>query len=132
VHHRSTGADRDGAAGASELYDRILGGRRVNGHLRQDLRSLALHQEAVRILREQPEKARRLLEVLARWEATGDPHTTPLWAEWRRIIEAQLWHLAVEESDRGQQLRQASPLGFVLDEQQRTAIFDRFRLTPKS
>jgi len=104
----------------------------MNDHLRHDLRSLALHQEAVRVLRSAPEKAGRVLEVLARWEATGDPHTKPLWAEWRRIIEAQLWHLAVEESDRGQQLRQASPLGFVLDENQRATIFDRFRRIPKS
>ena len=114
------------------LHDNLLEGRVMNGHLRHDLRSLALHQEAVRIIREQPEKARRVLEVLARWEATGDPHTAPLWAEWRRIIEGQLWHLAVEESDRGQQLRQASPLGFVLDQEQRTAVFNRFRRSAKT
>lgn len=104
----------------------------MNGHLRHDLRSLALHQEAVQVLQLQPEKAGKVLEILTRWEATGDEHTKPLWAEWRRIIEGQLWHLAVEESDRGQQLRQASPLGFVLDEGQRTAIFARFRRIPKS
>ena len=56
----------------------------------------------------------------------------PLWEEWRRIIEQRLWNLAVEESDRGQQLRQASPLAFVLSEEQRAAIFDRFRRIPKS
>lgn len=103
----------------------------MNGHLRHDLRSLALHQEAVRILKLHPEKARKVLELLTRWEATGDTHTKPLWAEWRRIIEGELWHLAVEESDRGQQLRQASPLGFVLSEDQRTAIFARFRRIPR-
>lgn len=104
----------------------------MSTHLRHDLRSLALHQEAVRLLREQPQKASRVLEVLSRWELTGDPRTKPLWEEWRRIIEGKLWHLAVEESDRGQQLRQASPLGFVLDEDQRTAIFERFRRSPKT
>jgi hypothetical protein len=104
----------------------------VSSHARHDLRSLALHREAVRVLREQPERAARVLEVLARWEFAGDSHTKPLWEEWRRIIEGKLWHLAVEESDRGQQLRQASPLGFVLDEDLRAAIFDRFRRTPRS
>ena len=104
----------------------------MDGHLRHDMRSLALHQEAVRVLTEHPERTRRVLEVLARWEASGDPHTKPLWAEWRRIVEGQLWHLAVEQSDRGQQLRQASPLGFVLDQDQRMAIFERFRRTPKA
>jgi hypothetical protein len=51
----------------------------------------------------------------------------PLWDEWRCIIEGMLWHLAVEESDRGRQLRQASPLSFVLTEDQRSAIYHRFR-----
>lgn len=83
----------------------------------------------MQVLGEQPDKAGKVLEVLARWEATGDPHTRPLWQEWRRIIEGKLWHLAVEESDHGQQLRQASPLGFVLDESQRLAIFNQFRRT---
>lgn len=101
-------------------------------HKRQDLRSLALHEEAVRVLQEHPEKAARPLEVLARWEAKGDVNCQPLWEEWRRIIEQRLWNLAVEESDRGQQLRQASPLAFVLSEEQRVAIFDRFRRIPKS
>lgn len=99
----------------------------MNGHLRHDLRSLALHQEAVRVLREHPEKAARALEVLTRWQAKGDVHTMPLWDEWRRIIESALWDMAVEDSDRGQQLRQASPLGFVLSDDQRNAIFQRFR-----
>lgn len=104
----------------------------MNGHARHDLRSLAMHQEAVRILREHPEKAARALEVLSRWQAKGDVHTMPLWNEWRRIIEEKLWHLAVEESDRGQQLRQASPLSFVIDEDTRMEIFDRFRRFPKT
>ena len=99
----------------------------VDLHRRQDLRSLALHEQAVRILREHPDKAARALEVLARWEAKGDVHCQPLWDEWRRIIESSLWHVAVEDSDRGQQLRQASPLGFVLTEAERAEIFERFR-----
>jgi hypothetical protein len=71
--------------------------------------------------------AARALEVLARWQVEGDVHTKPLWDEWRRIIEGALWELAVEDSDRGQQLRQASPLGFVLTKDQRDAILKRFR-----
>jgi hypothetical protein len=79
----------------------------MSTHLRHDLRSLALHQEAVRVRHEHPEKASRALEVLTRWKAKGDVHTMPLWDEWRRIIEGQLWELAVQENDRGQQLHQA-------------------------
>lgn len=99
----------------------------MSTHLRHDLRSLALHQEAVRVLRAHPEKASRALEVLTRWQAKGDVHTMPLWDEWRRIIDGQLWELAVQDNDRGQQLRQASPLGFVLSEDQRAAILERYR-----
>ncbi len=99
----------------------------MNGHARHDLRSLAMHQAAVDVLREHPEMAVRALEVLGRWQSQGDGRTHPLWNEWRRIIEGQLWDLAVEDSDRGQQLRQASPLSFVLSEEQRTTIVLRFR-----
>jgi hypothetical protein len=98
-------------------------------HKRQDLRSLALHQEAVRVLRQHPERAQRAVEVLTHWEITADISSKPLREEWRRIIAGQLWDLALEESDRGQQLRQASPLGFVLDDVVRDEILRRFRVT---
>lgn len=97
----------------------------MNGHLRHDLRSLALNQEAVRVLRAHPEVAARALECSCAGRQGEDRQ--PLWDEWHRIIEDQLWDLAVEESDRGQQLRQASPLSFVLTEDHRSAILHRFR-----
>jgi len=96
-------------------------------HRRQDLRSLALHEEAIRVLEAHPERAERALQVLNHWETAANPASKPLRDEWRRIIENKLWALAVEDSDRGQQLRQASPLGFVLDDATRSAIFKRYR-----
>lgn len=93
-------------------------------HRRQDLRSLALHRAAVQVLTEHPERVQQVLDVLSRWEKTVDPHTLPLLHEWRQIVEAQEWRHALEESDKGQQLRQASPLGFVLSQAQRRAILD--------
>jgi hypothetical protein len=96
-------------------------------HRRQDLRSLALHEDAVRVLQAHPERAERALQVLEQWETAADPASKPLRDEWRRIIENRLWSLAVEDSARGQQLRQASPLGFVLDEATRRAILERYR-----
>lgn len=101
--------------------------RGMGRHEWHDLRSLALHQAAVDLLRTYPERARRALDTLERWEASGDARTKPLWDEWRRIIHQREWHLAVEESDRGQQLRQASPLSFVLDAEAREEILKRFR-----
>ena len=99
----------------------------MQGHRQHDLRSLALHEAAVRKLVKRPELARRALDVLARWEAQCEAHSLPLLKEWRRIIEVQDWRLAVERSDRGQQLRQASPLAFVLEEAEREAIRTLFR-----
>jgi hypothetical protein len=96
-------------------------------HRRQDLRSLALHEEAVGVLQSHPESAERALQVLDQWETAADPASKPLRDEWRRIIENKLWPLALEDSDRGQQLRQASPLGFVLDEATRSVILERYR-----
>lgn len=98
----------------------------LDGHQRQDLRSLALHQEAVRVLRQHPERAERALQVLSRWDSTADPHSKSLRDEWRRIIKGRLWHFAVEDSERGKQLRQASPLGFVLDDSVRSEILLRY------
>jgi hypothetical protein len=96
-------------------------------HRRQDLRSLDLHRAAVRVLTEHPERVQRVLEVLAKWEKTADPHSQALRAEWRHIVDKRAWHLALEETDKGQQLRQASPLAFVLDNAQRRAILERWR-----
>lgn len=104
--------------------------RSMGRHQLYDLRSLALHEAAVAVLRAHPARAERALAILARWEATGDRRTKPLWDEWRRIIRHQEWHLAVEDSDRGQQLRQASPLSFVLDAEVREEILKGFRVQP--
>lgn len=101
-------------------------GKPLDLHRRQDLRSLALHEEAVRVLRRHPERAERALQVLSLWESTADYHSQPFRDEWRRIIQSRLWHLAVEDSERGQQLRQASPLGFVLDDAARAEIIRRY------
>lgn len=101
--------------------------RSMGRHQLHDLRSLALHEAAVAVLRAHPERAERALATLARWEASGDRRTKSLWDEWRRIIEQREWNLAVEDSDRGQQLRQASPLSFVLTVEARAEILRKFR-----
>jgi len=95
-------------------------------HKRQDERSLALHKEAVRVLRKHPERAQRAMEVLARWGETADARSSSLRQQWHRILEGRRWELAVEDSERGRQLRQASPLGFVLDPAVRDDIMRRY------
>ena len=103
-----------------------LGAGHRDLHRRQDLRSLALHKEAVRVLRLDPELSRRAVLVLDRWDKGKDGNSSTLRAEWRRIIERQLWDLAIEDSERGNQLRQANPLGFVLEPRTRDDILRRF------
>jgi hypothetical protein len=82
----------------------------VDLHRRQALRSLDLHREAVRVLENHAEHAQRALEVLTRWETQEDGCSKPILRQWRQIIKSAQWELAHEDSDRGQQLRQSSPL----------------------
>jgi len=99
----------------------------ASSHERHDRRSLALHVEAVRVLQAHPELAQRVVDVLDHWEAVADPRSKTLRDEWRRIVEGKLWALAIELSERGNQLRQASPLGFVLDPSVREGISRGFQ-----
>jgi hypothetical protein len=97
-------------------------------HERQDARSLAFHRAAVEALRRAPELSSKALEVLDRWESASSIDSKPLRDEWRRIIQARLWERAIEPSERGNQLRQASPLVFVLEKPVRDEIRERFDL----
>ena len=78
------------------------------------------------MLRLDPELSRRAVLVLDRWDKGKDGNSSTLRAEWRRIIERQLWDLAIEDSERGNQLREASPLGFILKPRTRDDILRRF------
>lgn len=78
------------------------------------------------MLRDNPALAAKALSVLSRWESVADTRSTRLRETWREIILQRRWDEAVEESERGNQLRQASPLGFVLPVQTRDDIMKRF------
>lgn len=95
------------------------GGNPVN---KQDLQNLLMYQEAVRMVRADPSLEARALEILERWDTVAPIRSKPLRDEWKRIIAERDWKLALEESDRGQQLRQASPMTFLLPEQVRLDI----------
>lgn len=96
-------------------------------HAEQDARSLALHREAIRLLKRHPELVAKVREVLDHWDQLADPHSKPLRDEWRRIVDGRLWRLATARTQRGYQLRQASPLGFVVDAETRARILRRSR-----
>lgn len=80
----------------------------------QDLQSLALHEEAVRLVREQPELVDQAQATLNRWLGGRVSNTTSLWQEWQNILERRSWRKVLGRSRRAQELRQASPLITVL------------------
>jgi len=80
----------------------------------QDLQSLVLHQEAVRLMRSQPALILQAQETLARWRSGPNPHAQFLWDEWSVILHRRDWRRALSRTGRGKELRQASPLPGVL------------------
>lgn len=83
-------------------------------HQAQDLQSLALHTEAVRLIRADPALRQQALDTLARWLSTGNSRSAGLWTEWQEIIRDGKWRKALGRTRRAQELRQASPLPTVL------------------
>ena len=89
-----------------------------------DRRSLLMHQEAVRMLLADPMLASKALATLERWDSQVSEHSKPLRDRWVEIIKARDWSAATEESERGNQLRQASPLSCLLPNDVRLAIIE--------
>ncbi len=79
-------------------------------HRVQDLQSLALHEEAVRLVQQQPALVDQALATLQRWLAGGPSSTTSLWLEWQDVLERRSWRKVLGRTRRAQELRQASPL----------------------
>lgn len=81
-----------------------------------------MHQEAVRMLLTDPTLANKALATLERWDSQVSVHSKPLRDRWVEIIKSRDWSAATEESERGNQLRQASPLACLLPDELRLAI----------
>lgn len=64
----------------------------------------------------------KVLDILARWELQASSHSKPLRDQWVEIISGENWALALEDSELGNQLRQASPLAILLPEEVRLGI----------
>ena len=96
-------------------------------HRAQDLQSLLMHQEAVRLVRRDPQLLKRLQETLSRWSTRKDPNSRPLLERWLDIVSRQDWDVVLAESEEAQQLRQASPMATLLPEESRLAIIRRVR-----
>lgn len=96
-------------------------------HRLQDLQSLALHEEAVRLAKADPLLVHRAQETVSRWLAGGDVRSASLWREWQGILRAGAWCKALGRTRHAQQLRQASPLATVLPEEVRQRILHQVR-----
>lgn len=91
-------------------------------HRLQDLQSLALHEEAVRLAKANPALVLQAQDTAKRWLATGDSRSASLWLEWLKILGAGSWRKALGRTRHAQQLRQASPLVTVLPDEARQRI----------
>ena len=91
-------------------------------HRLQDLQSLALHEEAIRLAKANPALVLQAQDTAKRWLASGDSRSASLWREWQGILAAGSWRKALGRTRHAQQLRQASPLVTVLPEEARQRI----------
>jgi transcriptional regulator with XRE-family HTH domain len=94
-------------------------------HQVQDLQSLALHEEAIRRARSDPEFLLQAQNTLDRWIASGSSRSMGLWQEWQEILRGAKWRKALTRTRRAQQLRQASPLTAVLPAQVRQSVLNQ-------
>lgn len=94
-------------------------------HELQDLQSLMLHEEAVRLLRKKPEMIQQALDTLERWRSAGDSHSRFLWDEWSVILHRRAWRRALSLTRRSKELRQASPLATILPAEARQRVLEQ-------
>ena len=91
-------------------------------HQVEDLQSLALHEEAVRLVRSNPALLPQAQATLQRWMASGPSRSSGLWREWQYILQQGQWRKVLSRTRRAQELRQASPLTTVLPDRVRRRV----------
>jgi transcriptional regulator with XRE-family HTH domain len=94
-------------------------------HQAQDLQSLALHEEAVRLVRSDPALLQQAQATLERWLGSGHSRSSGLWMEWQDILHQRKWRKVLARTRRAQELRQASPLVTVLPEAIRQRVLSQ-------
>jgi transcriptional regulator with XRE-family HTH domain len=100
-------------------------------HQVQDLQSLALHEEAVRMVRADPALLALAQQSLERWLASGNSRSATLWREWQGILRDRQWRKILGRTRRAQELRQASPLTSILPDQVRRSVLSQVRALKK-
>ncbi len=93
-------------------------------HQHAEERSLALHREVARRLRDRPELLDTARERVRSWFETG--HVSPYWAEaWNDVLDGTLDEVIVritDASEHARDLRQTSPFAGALDPRVRWEI----------
>lgn len=74
----------------------------------------------------------KAMRILARWDSQVSDHSKPLRDKWVQILSKEDWDLAIEDSERGNQLRQASPLAILLPNDVRLRIIRAVKATKES
>lgn len=92
------------------------------GHQAQDLLSLALHEEAVDLVRANPKLLEQAKCTTERWIGAGNKQSHSLFLEWLKILQDEQWGKVLGRSRHAQELRQASPLPTVLPDEVRERI----------
>jgi transcriptional regulator with XRE-family HTH domain len=95
-------------------------------HRIQDQQSLALHRQAVRAVQQDQTLLDKATNTLSCWLADHpNSRSTFLWREWEEILKNRSWRKILRPSQKGQQLRQASPLVTVLPESIRLHVVEQ-------
>ena len=99
----------------------------LEGHARQDRRSLELHRAVAAKLRDHPELLAIAHDNLDRWSKMNS-RTQPYWDTWREMLKLpleQLLDVMLEDSERMTALRHTSPFAGILTPAERWAVLDR-------
>ena len=91
-------------------------------HRTSDLQSLLLTKAAIDALGSEPRLVGAVLATLDHWDQVAPRASQTLRDEWRDIVLGGQWDRALAPTDRGQELRQASPLGRALPAARRLEI----------
>ena len=91
-------------------------------HQEQNARSLALHTAAVDLVRLDETLIQRALDLLERWDKHVSVRSKPSRDEWVRFLNERDWVTALGANERGNQLRQASPMACLLPTERRRKI----------
>lgn len=98
-----------------------------SGHDVNDLQSLVLHQEAVRLVKKDDKLRLAALETLAHWREQPNSRSALLWDEWSVLLHRKQWRRVLASTQRSRELRQASPLLSVLPAEARNRVLEEIK-----